>query len=253
MKITFLGTGTSQGVPVIACECEVCKSTDSKDKRLRSSVMVECQGNVFVIDTGPDFRAQMLRENVKHLDAVILTHAHKDHIAGLDDVRAFNYFQKKAIDVYARQDVNIQIKNEFSYAFDVFKYPGVPEINLHTIENKAFEINNIRIIPIEVSHLGLSIFGFRIGDFTYITDANHISNKEIEKIKGSKVVVLNALRKKKHVSHFNLEEAVDILKEINAEHSYLTHISHMMGLHEKVEKELPANIKIAYDGLYLEI
>jgi phosphoribosyl 1,2-cyclic phosphate phosphodiesterase len=253
LKITFLGTGTSQGVPVIACDCDVCNSSDTKDNRLRSSVMVETQANTFVIDTGPDFRAQMLRAKVKHLDAVLLTHAHKDHIAGLDDVRAFNYFQKKAIDVYAREDVNLQIKNEFSYAFEVFKYPGVPEINLHNIENKEFKINNIKILTIEVHHLGLSIFGFRIGDFTYITDANFISEKELEKIKGSKVVVLNALRKKKHVSHFNLEEAIDILQRINPEKAYITHISHMMGKHEIVEKELPQPIKFAYDNLSIEI
>ena len=253
MKITFLGTGTSQGVPVIACECEVCKSNDIKDKRLRSSVMIETQGNVFVIDAGPDFREQMLRENVKHLDAVLLTHAHKDHIAGLDDVRAFNYIQKKAIDVYAREDVQIAIKNEFSYAFAIYKYPGVPEINLHTIENKLFEINNVKIIPIEVLHLELKIFGFRIKDFTYITDANFISDKEIEKIKGSKVVVLNALRKKKHVSHFSLDQAVSVLKIIQPERAYITHISHMMGFHEEVQKELPSFIKFAYDGLTIEL
>jgi phosphoribosyl 1,2-cyclic phosphate phosphodiesterase len=253
LKITFLGTGTSQGVPVIACDCEVCSSSDAKDNRLRSSVMLETQGNTFVIDTGPDFRTQMLRANVKHLDAVLLTHAHKDHIAGLDDVRAFNYFQKKAIDVYAREDVNLQIKNEFSYAFEVFKYPGVPEINLHTIENKEFEINNIRITPIEVRHLALTIFGYRIGDFTYITDANFITEKELQKIKGSKVVVLNALRKKKHVSHFNLEEAIGILQQVDAETSYITHISHIMGLHEAVEIELPPRIKLAYDNLCIEI
>jgi len=249
LKVTFLGTGTSQGVPVIACECEICKSKDSKDKRLRSSVMIETQDNVIVIDTGPDFREQMLRANVKHLDAVLLTHAHKDHIAGLDDVRAFNYIQKKAIDLYAREDVIVAIKNEFSYAFAVYKYPGVPEINLHTIENKPFEINQIKVIPIEVLHLGLKIFGYRIGDFTYITDANFINQEEIDKIYGSKVVVLNALRKKKHLSHFSLEEAVAILERIHPEKAYITHISHMMGFHEKVQQELPDFIKFAYDGL----
>ncbi len=253
MKITFLGTGTSQGVPVIACECEVCKSKDSKDKRLRSSVMIETQGNVFVIDAGPDFREQMLRAKVKHLDALILTHAHKDHIAGMDDVRAFNYIQKKAIDVYAREDVHTAIKNEFSYAFAVYKYPGVPEINLNSIENKPFEINHIKVCPIEVLHLGLKIFGYRIGDFSYITDANFITDEEIEKIKGSKVVVLNALRKKKHVSHFTLDEAISVLNLIKPERAYLTHISHMMGFHKEVQKELPSFIKFAYDGLSIEL
>ncbi len=252
MKITFLGTGTSQGVPVIACECEICKSADTKDKRLRSSVMIETGNNNFVIDTGPDFRYQMLRAKVKKLDAVILTHAHKDHIAGLDDVRAFNFIQKKAIDVYAKDDVCKQIRNEFSYAFSIYKYPGVPEINLHAIDT-TFMINDVKIIPVNVMHMQLEIFGYRIEDFTYITDANYISDKEKEKIKGSKVVVLNALRKKKHVSHFNLEEAVSLLKEINPERAYLTHISHMMGLHEDVEKELPDFIKIAYDKLTIDI
>ena len=252
MKVTFLGTGTSQGVPVIACECNICKSIDSKDRRLRSSVMVEMDNNTFIIDAGPDFRYQMLRAGVKKLDAVILTHAHKDHIAGLDDVRAFNYLQKKAIDIYAKEDVCLQIKNEFSYAFAIYKYPGVPEINLHIVD-RPFEINNIKITPINVKHLHLDIFGYRIGDFTYITDANFISEKEKDKIKGSKVVVMNALRKKKHLSHYNLEEAVNLLKEINPERAYLTHISHMMGLHEKVEKELPEFIKIAYDNLSIEI
>ncbi|MFZ4401514.1 MAG: MBL fold metallo-hydrolase [Bacteroidales bacterium] len=253
MKITFLGTGTSQGVPVIACECEVCRSIDFRDKRLRSSVMIESEGYVFVIDAGPDFREQMLRANVKHLDALLLTHAHKDHIAGLDDVRAFNYIQKKAIDVYAREDVQAAIKNEFSYAFAIYKYPGVPEINLHTVKNKSFEINNIKIIPIEVTHFGLKIFGYRIGDFTYITDANFISDEELNKIKGSKVVVLNALRKKKHVSHFSLSEAVNILEIIKPESAFVTHISHMMGFHADVEKELPSFIKFAYDGLIIEL
>lgn len=253
MKITFLGTGTSQGVPVIACECEVCTSPDTKDQRLRSSVMIETEGNTFVIDAGPDFRTQMLRAKVKHLDAVILTHAHKDHIAGLDDVRAFNFIQKKAIDVYAREDVQIAIKNEFSYAFAVYKYPGVPEIHLQKVENKAFSINNVEVIPIEVKHMELSIFGYRIGDFTYITDCNFISEESFEKIKGSKVVVLNALRRKKHVSHFTLDEAVAVLQRIKPERAYLTHISHMMGLHEVVEKELPSFIRLAYDGLTIEL
>lgn len=253
MKVTFLGTGTSQGVPVIACECEVCKSENTKDQRLRSSVMIETLGNTLVIDAGPDFRAQMLRAKVKHLDAVILTHAHKDHIAGLDDVRAFNYIQKKAIDVYSREDVQTAIKNEFSYAFAVYKYPGVPEINLKTVENKEFEINNIKITPIEVKHMELKIFGYRIGNFTYITDCNYISDEEFEKIKGSEVVVINALRKKKHVSHFTLDEAVAVLERLKPKKAYLTHISHMMGLHEETEKELPSYIQLAYDGLTIDI
>lgn len=253
MKITFLGTGTSQGVPVIACDCEVCSSADSKDKRLRSSVMIEIDKQIFVIDAGPDFRTQMLRAKVKHLDAVILTHAHKDHIAGLDDVRAFNFIQKKAIDVYAREDVQLAIKNEFSYAFAIYKYPGVPEINLHSVENKKFKIKNIEIIPIEVKHMELDIFGYRIGDFTYITDCNFISEKEFEKIKGSKVIVLNALRRRKHVSHFTLDEAVAVIERLKPERAYLTHASHMLGLHVNVEKELPSYIHLAYDELVIDL
>jgi phosphoribosyl 1,2-cyclic phosphate phosphodiesterase len=253
LKITFLGTGTSQGVPVITCNCKVCHSSDARDNRLRSSVMVEIGENNFVIDVGPDFRQQMLRENVKKLDAVLITHGHKDHVNGLDDVRAFNYFQKCPIDVYSQESVQMILRSFFFYAFEDDKYPGVPEINLHSIENKAFSINDELIIPIEVMHYRLPVFGYRIKDFTYITDANSISDKEMEKIKGSKVVVINALRKKQHISHFNLDEAVKILQTLKPEQAYLTHISHQMGLQAEVEKELPSFIKLAYDGLTLEL
>lgn len=253
MKLTFLGTGTSQGVPVIACNCNVCKSNDSRDIRLRSSAMININDKVIIIDSGPDFRQQMLKEKVTKLDALLLSHGHKDHIAGLDDVRAFNYVQKKAIDVYARLDVHETIKNEFSYAFAVDKYPGVPEINLHIVENKPFSIDEIEIIPIEVQHFKLNIFAYRIGDLTYITDANRISNIELAKIIGSKVVVINALRKTTHVSHFNLYEALKIIEKISPQKAYITHISHLMGLHREVEKELPKNIELAYDGLNIEI
>ena len=253
MKITFLGTGTSQGVPVITCNCNVCQSADAKDKRLRSSVMLETGGNTFVIDAGPDFRQQMLRKNVKKLDAVLITHGHKDHVNGLDDVRAFNYFQKCPIDVYSQKDVQDILKSFFFYAFEDDKYPGVPEINLCAIENKAFKINDVLITPIEVMHYRLPVFGYRIKDFTYITDANFISGKEIDKMKGSKVIVMNALRRKKHISHFTLDEAVNILQQLQPERAYLTHISHQMGLHADVEKELPPFIHLAYDGLTIEL
>ena len=253
MRITFLGTGTSQGVPVIACKCPVCLSNDKKDIRLRSSVLIEIDGNTFVIDTGPDFRYQMLRANVNVLDAVLITHGHKDHIGGLDDVRAFNYILKKPIDVYASKFDQDSIKREFYYAFAKFKYPGVPVINLHTINNKPFIIKNTKIIPIETLHYHVNVYGFRIGDFTYLTDANFISEKEKQKIKGSKILVVNALRRKKHISHFTLDEAIALINEIKPEKGYLTHISHLMGLHEDVEKELPENIKIAYDGLELTL
>ena len=253
MKITFLGTGTSQGVPVIACKCKVCCSENSKDKRLRSSVLVETNNNVFVIDTGPDFRQQMLRENISKIDAVLITHSHKDHIGGLDDVRAFNYFQNAPVNVYAQKEVHKALYSDYSYAFAEDKYPGVPDINLHIIENSPFEINNDLINPIEVIHYKMVVFGFRIKDFTYITDANFISDTEIEKIKGSKVIALNALRKKQHISHFTMEKAVEILELLQPERAFLTHISHQLGLHGEVEKELPEFIKLAYDGLKIEI
>ena len=252
MKVTFLGTGTSQGVPLIGCECEVCQSPDPKDKRLRSSIMIEQDGNTFVIDSGPDFRQQMLREKVKNLDAIIFTHEHKDHIAGLDDVRAFNYLNGKEMDVYATQRVQVALKREFAYVFSGVEYPGIPKIKLHTITNIPFDVNGIQFIPIEVLHMHLPVLGFRIGDFTYVTDANFISEKEKEKIKGSKVIVLNALRKLKHVSHYSLDEAVELLKELAPEKAYLVHISHQLGRHEELEKELPPFIQCAYDGLKIE-
>ncbi|MDD3877778.1 MAG: MBL fold metallo-hydrolase [Bacteroidales bacterium] len=249
MKVVFLGTGTSMGVPVICCKCPVCLSEDKKDKRLRTSVYVETDDVALIIDAGPDFRHQMLRENISAPDAVLITHAHKDHVAGLDDVRAFNYFMKKPMPVYARKaDLDV-IKNDFFYAFSDYKYPGIPEFELNEIKNESFKINNTTISPIEVLHCKMTVFGFRIDDFTYITDANYISDKELEKIIGSKVIVLNALRRKNHLSHFTLEQAIELLNRIKPERAYLTHISHQMGKHKDVEKELPAFIKLAYDGL----
>jgi phosphoribosyl 1,2-cyclic phosphate phosphodiesterase len=253
LKITFLGTGTSLGTPVIACNCPVCKSKNPKDKRLRSSVMIEIKDNVFIIDVGPDFRQQMLREKVTNLDALILTHEHIDHVGGLDDIRAFNLFLQKPIDIYARQRVLESIKKEFFYVFDKNRYPGVPKVNLHIVENKTFTINNIKITPVDVLHYHLNIFGYRIDDFTYITDASYISKKEKEKIKGSKIIVLNALRKKEHYSHFSLSQSVEILKELKPEKGFLTHISHQMGFHNEVEKKLPDFIHLAYDGLKFKI
>ncbi len=253
MKITFLGTGTSQGVPVITCDCAVCKSNDEKDKRLRSSVLIEVDNNTIVIDAGPDFRQQMLRENVQKLDAVIITHQHKDHLAGLDDVRAFNYKQKKFMDIYGDFRVVEAVKQEFAYSFSENKYPGVPDINLILVNNSNFKINDTEIIPIQVMHHKLPILGFRIKDFTYITDANYITESEKKKIEGSKVLVLNALRIKKHLSHFNLEEALSIIEELKPEKAYLTHISHYLGLFQEVQEKLPENVFLSYDGLNIEL
>ncbi len=253
MKITFLGTGTSQGVPLIGCPCDVCQSIDPHNKRLRTSILVEDKGKVIVVDTGPDFRAQMLREKVRQLDAVVFTHEHKDHTAGFDDIRAFNFIGKKKIDVYASERVQEAIKREYAYIFSDFKYPGIPEINLFLLHNELTTIHGIEFLPIEVLHYKLPVFGFRIGDFTYITDANYISEKEKEKIKGSKVLVLNALRKEPHISHFTFEEALKVIEELKPETAYLTHISHQLGLHGEISKELPDGVALAYDGLKITL
>lgn len=249
MTITFLGTGTSQGVPVIACDCEVCRSDDPRDKRLRSSIMIEDKEKVVVIDSGPDFRYQMLREHVQHLDAIMFTHEHKDHIAGLDDIRAFNYRQKGPIDVYADSRVQQALRQEFSYIFAEFKYPGIPQLNLHTINGHPFSIGSMRITPIEVMHYKLPVLGFRINDFTYITDAKTISEQEKAKIKGSGILVINALQREEHISHFTIDEAIAFATEIGAEKTYFTHISHRLGRHVEVSRLLPRGIELAYDGL----
>lgn len=253
MKITILGTGTSQGVPVIACQCSVCTSTDPRDKRLRVSVLIEHKGKNIVIDSGPDFRYQMLRAEVKRLDAIVFTHEHKDHVAGLDDIRAFNYSQQEALSVYAHKRVQESLKREFHYAFSEFKYPGIPLINLYDIDNSLFSIAGIDFLPIEVMHLNLPVLGFRIGDFTYITDAKTISEKEKAKIAGSKILILNALQKDPHISHFTLDEAIAFAREAGAEKTYLTHISHKMGKHEEVSRLLPPDISLAYDQMVFEI
>jgi phosphoribosyl 1,2-cyclic phosphate phosphodiesterase len=254
LKVTFLGTGTSQGVPVIACECEVCTSTDRHDKRLRVSVLIESEGKSIVIDAGPDFRYQMLRAHVKHLDGILFTHEHKDHVAGLDDVRAFNYKQQSEISVYAEARVQEALKQEFHYIFSEVKYPGIPRLKLHGIvENQLFKVSGIAVIPISVMHHRLPVFGFRIGDFTYITDAKTIDSDNIAKIKGSRILVINALQKEDHISHLTFSEAVGLAEQIGAERTYFTHISHRMGRHSQVSEELPSDIMLAYDGLVLEI
>ena len=253
LRITFLGTGTSGGVPMIACECEICTSTDQKDKRLRSSILVQSENTTLLVDTTPDFRTQMLRENVKKLDAILFTHPHKDHIAGLDDIKAYNYFQQKPMDVYANTLTQEALRREFGYIFAENKYPGVPSLNLHTITGQPFVIGDITVIPIQVWHLKMPVLGFRFGDFTYITDANRIDEKEKEKIRGSKILVVNALRKKEHVSHFTLTQAIDLVKELNIPRAFFTHISHQLGLHDDVSKELPPGVQLAWDGLQIEL
>lgn len=253
MRVTFLGTGTSSGVPMIACGCRVCTSTDPRDTRLRSSVMIETYGVRIVIDTGPDFRYQMLRADVRELDAILFTHPHKDHIAGLDDVRAFNLFSGKAMDIYANALTEEALRRDYYYAFTDTRYPGTPELDLHLIGDEPFLASGIPVTPINVWHMKMPVLGFRIGNFTYITDANRIDEAEREKIKGSEVLVLNALRKEKHISHFNLDEAVAIVRDLGIPRAFFTHISHQLGLHEEVSRALPSGIEIAQDGLVLTI
>ena len=251
LKITFLGTGTSSGVPMVACDCKVCVSADVKDKRLRSSILVESSTTSFVVDTTPDFRYQMLREQVKKLDAVLYTHPHKDHIAGLDDVKAFTFLSGNPMEIFANELTQESLKREFYYIFTDKKYPGIPEVNLNTIDLSPFLIGDIPVIPILVWHLHMPVLGFRFGDFTYITDANRMEEAEKEKIKGSKALVLNALRHKKHLSHFTLDEATALVQELNVSQAYFTHISHQLGKHQEINKELPTGIELAYDGMQL--
>lgn len=249
LTITILGTGTSTGIPMIACDCPVCTSTNSKDKRLRCSILVESANTTFVVDTGPDFREQMLRYKVKKLDGVLFTHPHKDHVAGLDDVKAYNFFQKRTMELYANSLTEEALRREFYYAFSDTKYPGVPELNLNTITEEPFFIGDIPVMPVLTWHLKMPVLAFRFGKFTYITDANRIEDSELDKIKGSEVMVINALRKQAHISHFSLGEAIEIVQGLKVPTAYFTHLSHQMGLHDEVEAELPDGIHLAYDGL----
>jgi phosphoribosyl 1,2-cyclic phosphate phosphodiesterase len=253
MKITFLGTGTSQGVPVIGCPCEVCTSLDFRDKRLRSSIQVEVGGRSFVVDTGPDFRQQMLRERVQRIDAILFTHAHRDHTAGLDDVRAYNFLQRMDMPIYGRPEVLDNLRIEFAYAFVKDSYPGTPRLLMNLIDNEPFSIHGVDITPLEVLHLKMPVLGFRFGNFSYITDANFIPDSTIEKLKGTEILVLNALQRKPHISHFHLEEALRMVERIKPTYTYLTHISHNLGLHSDVAKELPENVMLSYDGMQLEM
>jgi phosphoribosyl 1,2-cyclic phosphate phosphodiesterase len=253
LKITLLGTGTSSGVPMIACSCEVCTSSNFKDKRLRASMLVESPTTTLVVDAGPDFRYQMLRAQVKQLDGIVFTHPHKDHVAGLDDVRAYNFFTHRPMDIFANEMTQEVIIREFPYAFADTKYPGVPEIRLNTIDIEPFVVGDIPVTPILVWHLKMPVLGFRFGKLTYITDANRIDAAEKEKIKGSEVLVLNALRKEKHISHFTLQEAVDLVQELQIPKAYFIHISHQLGKHDDINKELPAGIELGYDGMEITL
>lgn len=248
MKLTILGSGTSQGIPVIACSCPVCQSTDIHDKRLRASAMLEIDGKKIIIDAGPDFRYQMLREGVTDIRAILLTHAHKDHIGGLDDVRAFNWVKQGSVDVYGNVETQKGVYKDFSYAFADFRYPGVPEINYHVLEeDTSFYIDHILITPIPVLHCKMTVLGFRIGNFAYVTDANLIPESSMRLLEGVEYIVINALRKEKHISHFNLQEALEVIKQLAPKQAFLTHIGHQMGLATEVEKELPLNVKLTYD------
>lgn len=253
IKLTFLGTGTSIGVPVIACNCAVCKSNDPRDKRFRTSAMVTVDDQNIVIDCGPDFRFQMLKQNVDDINAVLFTHEHRDHIAGLDDIRAFNYVLNKSIPIYGTRHVLNAIMTEFPYIFSEGRYFGAPQLKVNEIDGECFKIGDTCITPIAVMHDKLPILGYRIGELTYITDASYISDTEKEKIRGSKVMVINALRNSKHVSHFSLNEAIELIKEVKPERAYLTHISHFLGLYQEVEKKLPENVHLAYDNLIVEV
>ena len=248
-KIEFLGTGTSQGVPMIGCNCEVCRSDDFRDKRLRTSAYIEYEGLRLVIDAGPDFRQQMLRSGIKELDAVLLTHMHKDHTGGLDDVRAYNYFMHKGFPIYAEVCVQESLKREYAYAFGDHRYPGVPDFILHAIDEHPFNINGVEIIPVRAIHYRLPVLGFRFGRLGYLTDANSISEESIEKFKGVDVFVISCIRREKHISHFSLDEALEVCRKVGAAHSFLTHISHQLEKYEDLCKVLPEGVEPAYDGL----
>ena len=254
-SITFLGTGTSQGVPVIGCDCPVCRSADPRDKRLRTAALVRYEGLELVIDAGPDFRQQMLREGIVCPEAILLTHQHKDHTAGLDDVRAFNYTPRDGyrtahpFPIYCERRVQESLRDEFSYAFTEDRYPGIPIFDLHTITEKPFAIRGVEIVPIRVMHYRLPVLGFRFGKLAYITDANRIPEEEMSKLEGVELLVLNTVRRGHHISHFSLEEAVAMAQRVGPRETRLTHLSHQLPCYAELSAELPPNIQPAYDGL----
>jgi len=253
LKVTFLGTGTSQGIPIIGSNHPVCLSEDSKDKRLRVSVLIDYEGFTYLIDCGPDFRQQMLNSGCEKIDAILFTHEHSDHVNGLDDIRPF-YYKQGDIPLYAHKRVLKSLKKRFDYIFKTKnKYPGTPSVLANRIKNKPFVINNIEVLPINGKHMELQVFGFRFNDFAYLTDMKTVKEKEIKKLKGVKVLVVNALRIETHYSHFNLEEALNFIEKVNPERAYLTHISHMLGFHKDVSKVLPNNVYLAYDNLQITI
>lgn len=253
MRVRFLGTGTSSGVPLIGCTCAVCTSDDPRDKRLRTSILIEVDDKTLVVDAGPDFRQQMLREDVKDLDAILMTHSHKDHTGGLDDIRAYNFILRKDMPIYLDAYTEQVLKKHYDYIFDPNPYPGIPRVKLRQITNKAFTAEGIPVTPVQVYHHKMPVFGFRIKDFTYITDANRIPDEEKAKIRGSKVLVINALRKESHISHFTLDQALELIKELQPERTYLIHMSHQLGKHADISKELPDGVALSYDGLSIEV
>jgi phosphoribosyl 1,2-cyclic phosphate phosphodiesterase len=253
LKVKFLGTGTSQGVPVIGCACEVCTSLDYRDKRLRSSVHIDVDGASLIIDTGPDFRQQMLREHISHIDAILFTHAHRDHTAGLDDIRSFNFLQKSAMPVFGSETTLKQIEKDFGYIFGPKDYPGLPRVMRNPITDEPFHLNGLSVTPLPVMHLNMPVYGFRIGNFSYVTDTNFIPDATLKLLAGSEVLVLNALQREQHISHFNLEEAIRMVERIQPGKAFFTHISHKLGRHTVVESELPGNIRLAYDGLQVTL
>lgn len=256
-KLTFLGTGTSQGVPMIGCDCDVCRSDDSRDKRLRASVLADYEGMRILVDAGPDFRQQMLREGISHIDAILLTHNHKDHTGGLDDIRAFNYLEKKATQIYCEKYVEDSLRKEYSYAFAENKYPGAPEWNVHNIDEHPFTIRSgdgskaVEIIPIRGRHYKLPVLGYRFGNIAYCTDMNHIEESEFAKLQGLDHFIINCVRYGRHISHYSLEDAVEVAQKVGARRSWLTHLSHQLPCYEKLASELPEGILPAYDGLVI--